>query len=118
MRAADWDEAQGEWIHHIPSQEYYSVQEVSTILDTGGPSVRNSIKRGTIKAYKVNGVVKVQHDDLLAYIARRQAIPTAGELVIEEIVPESKRKQAKVAAELVDDEDIDEDDLAFLDEED
>jgi excisionase family DNA binding protein len=89
MRAAILNEAQGQWEQTVPAKDWYTVQDVCVIMDVGGPSVYGAIKRGTLKAWRVQGVVHVKHEDLLAYLARRSAAPSfdPSALVIEEIIP-------------------------------
>jgi excisionase family DNA binding protein len=99
MRAAFLNDAEGRWEQTVAVQEWYSVQDVCTILAVGNPSVYGAIKRGTLKAYRVSGVVKVKHDDLVSYIARRSAEPSLdpGALQIEEIIPEREADKAAQA---------------------
>lgn len=119
MHAAELNTKGKVWTQTVPQKEYYTVKNVSVILDVGPVQIRGWIKRGTLKAYRVNGVISVKHEDLVAYIARRgSAGRITGELMIEEIIPERKKSKASRAAALVDDEDLDEDDLSFLDADD
>jgi excisionase family DNA binding protein len=112
MKAAAFDSVAKTWTQVIPQREWYSIQEVTTILHTGGPSVRNSIKRGTLTGHRVGGLVKVRHDNLVAYIARRGEVPEAGAggLVIEEIIPDKIKSAQAIVADLAPE------DLSFLDE--
>lgn len=115
MRAAEFDSANEVWVQRTPQKEWYTIQDVCTILDVGGPSVYGAIKRGTLRGFRVNGVAHVKHVDLINYISRRQgeAEYDASGFVIEEIVPD------KGKGGLEDDMDLDEVDeeteLDFLD---
>lgn len=99
MKAALLNEEQGQWEQTIPVKEWYTVQDVCVIMNVGGPSVYGAIKRGTLKAYRVSGVVHVKHEDLIAYLARRSAAPSfdPSALVIEEIVPGAGDEAAATA---------------------
>lgn len=117
MRAASFDESKGIWTQTVPQMQYYSVQDVCTILDVGGPAVYQSVSRGTLPGYRVNGVVSIKHEDLVAYIDRRQTgeVIQSGALTIERIEPKDKDGAAAVAmgAESTDG-DLEESDLDFL----
>jgi len=101
MRAAELNEAGAVWEQTVPVKEYYTIQDVCTILDVGGPSVYGAIKRGTLRGVRINGVAHVSHEALLAYINRRGQAQTfdASTLVIEDIIPE--KEAAKAAASMV-----------------
>ena len=92
VNAAELNEAKQAWEQIVPFKDYYTVQDVCTILNVGGPSVYGAIKRGTLRGVRVNGVAHVRHDALIQYIARRGQATTfdPSQLVIEDIVPEKE----------------------------
>lgn len=96
MRAAELNEAGGVWEQTVPVKEYYTIQDVCTILDVGGPSVYGAVKRGTLRGVRINGIAHVRHDALLAYINRRGQAKTfdPSSLVIEDIIPEKEAEKA------------------------
>jgi len=96
MKAAQLNEDRKVWIQEIPQAEFYSIQEVCTILHVGGPSVYGAVRRGTLRGVRVNGVAHVRHEALLNYINRRKTAPMfdSGELVVEDIVPEKEAAKA------------------------
>lgn len=78
------------WVIEIPFAEWYTVGLVGRILGTSS-GVRPAIKRGTLRAYRVNGVIMIKHDDLLAYLKRREDRQDAVDLsaaTIVEIIPD------------------------------
>lgn len=79
--------APGEWVQTIPQKEWYSAQDVAVILNIGTTQVYGSVNRATLQGYKVDGVVRIRHEDLVAYIERRETTGTAGEgtVVVERI---------------------------------
>jgi len=99
VNAAELNEAKGAWIQAVPVKDYYTVQDVCTILNVGGPSVYGAIKRGTLRGVRVNGVAHVRHEALVAYIARRGQATTfdPSQLVIEDIVPEKEASKTAAA---------------------
>lgn len=96
MKAARLNEQDKIWEQHMPIKDWYTIQGVCMILNVGGPSVYGAIKRGTMKGHRVNGVVHVSHENLLAYISRRAASPTfdPSQLDIQEILPAAVAEQA------------------------
>lgn len=86
MRPATFDNDNNQWVQIIPQREYYSIQDASHILDMGTTQIYGSIKRGTIVAYKVDGVVRIKHDDMIEYINKRGAV-SSPRGIIELIVP-------------------------------
>ena len=117
MQAAFLNEKDQVWEQKILVREYYTVQEVCTILNVGGPGVYGAIKRGTLRGVRINQVVHVAHDALLAYLSRRSNAPVFDptQLVIEDIVPD--RESSKTAKSMApEDADFDEDDLDFMSE--
>lgn len=90
MHAASFDVKTKIWTQKIAYQQYYSVQTVCTILGVGSPSIYSALHRGTLKGYRVGGVAHVKHEDLMAYIARRNAIPMVDRSNIEAILPRAK----------------------------
>jgi len=114
MRPANLNEQVGVWEQTVVVKDFYSIQDVCTILNVGGPSVYGAVKRGTMRGVRVNGVAHVRHDALLAYISRRTASPTfdPSQMVIEDIVPEQEAAKA-AAAMLPEGENLD---LDFLEQ--
>jgi len=86
---ARYDSERNEWVKTVPGSKFYSLQKVAEILGVGGPSVYQAIKRGTLRAFKnpATGSIVVTHDDLMAYIQKRQAgaaaIPNGTSLTLE-----------------------------------
>lgn len=119
MRAATFDEQEQVWTQTVAYKEWYSVREVCVLLQTGGPSVYGAIRRGTLKAYKVNGFTRVKHEDLVAYIIRRQAGATTvmqGALQIEEILPQKLAEKAAQGMTPAGEFEEEAADLSFLEE--
>jgi excisionase family DNA binding protein len=102
------------WTNSYPVREYYTVQEVAMVTGMGTTSIYSSIKRGTMKAYRVNGVVHVKHEDLIAYRDNKGSTEaySIDDLVIEEYDPAAEAAE-DMGAEF--DEDVDDNDLDFLD---
>jgi hypothetical protein len=79
------------WIQKVPLKEFYNVQDLVVILDVGSPSIYETIRSGNIPAFRVDGVLCVRHDDLLAYIRRRgMSVQPDREIVVEKFVPPSR----------------------------
>jgi hypothetical protein len=74
---ARFDPERNVWVKEIPGGQYYTLQKVAEILGVGGPSAYQAVKRGTLRAYRspATGGIVVTHDDLIAYIQKRQAGP-------------------------------------------
>jgi len=102
MRPAIFSDEDQQWVQVVPHKEYYTVQDISVILNVGGPSVYGAIKRGTLKGVRVNGKVHATHDALVAYIQKRIATQVSfseSGLVIEDIVP--TEEAGRVAAQML-----------------
>jgi excisionase family DNA binding protein len=83
------------WVLEVPATDWYSVQDASIILNTGGPSVYNAINRGSLVAYKVGGSTRIKHEDLVDYISKRGRSEVRNEGIreaIEKIVPSAVEK--------------------------
>lgn len=101
MNAAQLDQENDRWVQTWPTKEYYTVQECSHILDVGGPTVYSAIRRGSIKAVRINGTTHVAHEALIEYIDKRNEAHGSTDFdisnaVIEEIKPEEDAKRKAV----------------------
>ncbi len=99
MNAASYDTKRNVWIQEIPQKEYYTIQDCCIILNVGGPSVYGAVKRGTLKATRVNGKLHARHAALVAYINRREQVQVAFDpstVTIEEVIPDIDGTRAAV----------------------
>lgn len=50
-----------QWTYELPFRELYRLAEVAVILGTSPPQVYGYVKRGVVQAYKVDGVLALDH---------------------------------------------------------
>lgn len=53
---------------YLLNYKYYSINEVAEILSFSRPTVYNLVNNQTIKAIRINGKLRINHLDLIAFI--------------------------------------------------
>jgi excisionase family DNA binding protein len=48
---------------------FYTINDVAGILQVSSRTVRRRIEHGDLKSHKLEGLVRISHDDLQAYLA-------------------------------------------------
>jgi excisionase family DNA binding protein len=53
---------------------FYTINDVAGILQVSPRTVRRCIDRGDLKSHKLEGLVRISHDDLQAYLAGKRRV--------------------------------------------
>jgi len=51
-------------------KQYHTIKQVAEALNVSDKTVRRMVKRGTLRAYKVGPQIRIDGDDLAAYMDR------------------------------------------------